>query len=368
MNIQFMKRAIELSKKGYGHVNPNPIVGSVIVKDGKIIGEGYHEKYGENHAERNAIKNAKENFNGESLEGSTMYVTLEPCCHYGKTPPCTDAIIENGISEVYVGCVDPNEKVSGNGVEILRKNGVKVHVGMLEDEIRKSNEIFLSYIKDREVFVVMKSGSSLDGKINTCTGESKWITCEESRRHAHSIRNRVMAIMVGVNTVIEDDPSLNVRDIAENPSDPIKVIVDTNGRTPLDCKLLIESGNKVILGVGESIEIEKIEKYRELGATVIGAPLYKGKVDLKFLIKRLGEMGIDSLLIEGGGNIHFSAFEQGIVNKIMMYFAPKIIGGSNSKTSVEGDGFEKLLETTEIEDISVVKLGSDLLIEGYVKK
>ncbi|WBW95965.1 bifunctional diaminohydroxyphosphoribosylaminopyrimidine deaminase/5-amino-6-(5-phosphoribosylamino)uracil reductase RibD [Oceanirhabdus sp. W0125-5] len=368
MDTQFMKRAIELSKKGYGHVNPNPIVGAVIVKDGIIVGEGYHEKYGKYHAERNAIKNAKDNSNSHMLKGATMYVTLEPCCHYGKTPPCTEAIMENGISEVYVGCLDPHDKVSGKGVDILRKHGIKVHVGMMEEEIRKSNEIFLRYIKNKEVFVIMKSGSSLDGKISTCTGESKWITCEESRHHAHTIRNRVMAIMVGVNTVIEDDPSLTVRNISENPCDPVKVIVDTNGRTPLDCKLLIDSGDKVILGVGECIESEKIEKYKQMGATVIKTPLYKGKVDLKFLINKLGEMGIDSLLIEGGGNIHFSAFEQGVVNKIMMYFAPKIIGGASSKTSVEGNGFEKLIETTELEDINIVKIGTDFLVEGYVKK
>lgn len=356
-----MERALELAKKGIGKVNPNPLVGAVIVKDNEIIGEGYHERYGEAHAERNAVKNAV-----KSVEGSTIYVTLEPCAHYGKTPPCVDLIIEKKFKKVVIGMLDPNELVSGKSVEKLKKHGIEVIVGVKEEECRLMNEIFIKYITSKIPFVVLKSGISLDGKIATYSGESKWITSKESREDSQNLRNRLHSIMVGVNTVIEDDPELTCR--INNEKNLIRIIVDTNLRIPIDSKVIKNKDKNTIIATTLKADENKKQTLRELGIKVMEVQEKDNRVNLKELIKMLGQEGIDSILIEGGGTLNFSALEENIVDKVIFYIAPKILGGENSKNSIAGRGFSKLDDAVKLKDINYRRIGEDLVVEGYIDK
>lgn len=354
-----MERALELAKKGIGRVNPNPLVGAIIVKDGEIIGEGYHECYGEAHAERNAVKNSI-----EPVEGSTIYVTLEPCAHYGKTPPCVDLIIEKNFKKVVIGMLDPNSLVAGKSIEKLKEHGIEVIVGVKEEECRKINEIFIKYITSKVPFVILKSGMSLDGKIATYTGNSKWITSEESRQDSQNLRNRVHSIMVGVNTVIADDPELTCR--INNEKNLIRIIVDTNLRIPMDSKVIRNKNKLTIVATSFNSNEEKKKKLRDLGIKVVEVSEKKNKVDLKELMEVLGSEGIDSILIEGGGTLNFSALEEKIVDKIIFYIAPKILGGEKSKSCIEGTGFSELKDAPNLKDISYRKIGEDLVVEGYI--
>lgn len=387
-----MELALMLAEKGSGSVNPNPLVGAVIVKDNKIIGMGYHEKYGENHAERNAVKNAL-----EDVEGSTLYVTLEPCAHYGKTPPCVDLVIEKKFKRVVIGMLDPNPLVAGKSIKKLQENNIEVSVGVKEDECRKLNEVFIKYIATKIPFVVLKSAASLDGRIATADGESKWITCEESRRDGHKLRNKYMGILVGINTVIADNPKLNCRmDEAElndetdlltyiqennlayaeglkfmsrnrKAVNPVRIIVDSHLRVPLNSEVINDGGNTII-GTIRGCNESKKNELESMGIKVIETEPKQGKVDLKKLIEKLSEEGIDSILIEGGGNINFSALEEGIVDKAIFYIAPKIIGGEKTKNSIGGNGFLKLDDAVRLKDTSYRKINDDFVIEGYVDK
>lgn len=354
-----MERALELAKRGIGKVNPNPLVGAVIVKDHEIIGEGYHERYGEAHAERNAVRNAV-----KSVEGSTIYVTLEPCAHYGKTPPCVDLIIEKKFKKVVIGMLDPNELVAGKSVEKLRKHGIEVVIGVKEEECREMNEIFIKYITSKIPFVVLKSGISLDGKIATYSGESKWITSKESREDSQSLRNRLHSIMVGVNTVIEDDPELTCR--INNEKNLIRIIVDSNLRIPLDSKVVRNNDKLTVIATTSSADESKKQALKGLGLKVIEVPDKNGRVDLKELIKKLGQEGIDSILIEGGGTLNFSALEENIVDKVIFYIAPKILGGEKSKNSIAGKGFSRLDDAVKLKNINYRTIGEDLVVEGYI--
>ena len=354
-----MERALELAKIGIGRVNPNPLVGAVIVKDGEIIGEGYHECYGEAHAERNAVKNAI-----KPVEGSTIYVTLEPCAHYGKTPPCVDLIIEKKFKRVVIGMLDPNEKVSGKSIEKLKKHGIEVLVGVKEEECKKMNEIFIKYITSKIPFVVLKSGISLDGKIATYSGESKWITSEESREDAQNLRNRLSSIMVGVNTVVADDPELTCRINSEKKL--IRIVLDSNLRIPLDSKLVKNKDKLTIVATTLNSNEEKKKSLRDLGVKVIEVSEKNNRVNLKELVKILGQEGIDSILIEGGGTLNFSALEENIVDKAIFYIAPKILGGENSKSCIAGIGFSKLDDAVNLKNLSYRKIGEDLVVEGYI--
>ncbi len=356
-----MERALELAKRGIGKVNPNPLVGAVIVRDGEIIGEGYHECYGEAHAERNAVKNAT-----KSVEGSTIYVTLEPCAHYGKTPPCVDLIIEKKFKKVVIGMLDPNELVSGKSVEKLKEHGIEVLVGIKEKECKEMNEIFMKYITSKIPFVILKSGMSIDGKIATYSGESKWITSKESREDSQHLRNRIHSIMVGVNTVIEDNPELTCR-INEGKK-LIRIIVDSNLRIPLESKVVTNSDKATIVATTLKSDQEKKKILRSMDIKVIEVLDKDNRVNLKELIKRLGEEGIDSILIEGGGTLNFSALEERIVDKVRFYIAPKIIGGENSRNSIAGKGFFKLDDAVRLKDISYRTIGEDLVVDGYVDK
>lgn len=354
-----MERALELAKRGIGGVNPNPLVGAVIVKDGEIIGEGYHECYGEAHAERNAVKNAI-----KPVEGSTIYVTLEPCAHYGKTPPCVDLIIQNKFKKVVIGMLDPNRLVAGKSIEKLKEHGIEVIVGVKEEECRKMNEIFIKYITSKVPFVILKSGMSLDGKIATYTGKSKWITSEESREDSQNLRNRVHSIMVGVNTVVADNPELTCRINKEKKL--IRIIVDTNLRIPIDSKVVTNNDNLTVVATSVNSNKNKKKELRDLGIKVIEVSEKKNKVDLKELMKALGNEGIDSILIEGGGTLNFSALEEKIVDKVIFYIAPKILGGEKSKSCIAGTGFSELEEAPNLKDISYRTIGEDLVVEGYV--
>ena len=316
LDVKYMKRALELAKMGSGYTNPNPLVGAVIVKDGRIIGEGYHQVYGSHHAEVNAFINAT-----EDVSGATMYVTLEPCSHFGKTPPCADAIVENKIKKVIIGLKDPNPIVSGRGIKILQENGIEVVIGILSEEGKKLNEIFLKYITTKMPFCFMKTAMTLDDKIATYTGDSKWVTGELSREYVHQLRHRVAGIMVGVGTILSDDPLLTTRLKNANGSDPIRIIVDSSGRIPLEAKVLnLKSKSGTIVATTEKADKAKIKALKEKGTKVIITPLKNNKVDLMFLMKTLGEQKIDSVLLEGGSELNYSALEEGIVDKVYQIY------------------------------------------------
>ncbi len=364
MDVKYMKRALELAKKGAGYTNPNPLVGAVIVKNGRIIGEGYHKIYGSHHAEINAFISAT-----EDVSGAEMYVTLEPCSHYGKTPPCAKAIVEKGIKKVVVALEDPNPEVAGRGIKILRDNGIEVVTGVLEEESRRLNEIFLKYITTKLPFCILKTAMTLDGKIAARTGDSKWITNEESRKYVHKLRHRVSSIMVGVGTVIQDDPLLNTRLEDGNGSDPIRIIVDTSGKTPLDARVLNnKSDAKTIIAVTEHAPKEKLIEFENRGAEIIITPLKENKVDLKFLMKELGERKIDSVLLEGGSELNYSAMEAGIIDKVNAFIAPKFIGGREAKTPVGGFGRSLMKDALLLKNIEIHRFGDDVMLEGYIRE
>lgn len=364
MDIEFMRKALQLAEKGKGRVNPNPLVGAIIVKNGEVIAEGYHAEYGGKHAEINAFENAR-----EAVLGATLYVNLEPCVHFGKTPPCTDRIIRERIKRVVIGMLDPNPLVAGNGAKKLREHGIEVRVGVLENEAKELNEKFIKYIQTKKPFCILKSAMSLDGKIATKTGESKWITGKESREFSHQIRNEVAAILVGVQTVIDDDPSLTARSEKEKLNDPIRIVVDTRGRIPLNSKVMnLESSKKTIIATTEDMTEEKEREIKERGSEVIRIRKVDTGVDLKELMTKLGLMGIDSVLIEGGANVNYSAISSNIVDKVMFFIAPIIIGGKNAKSSVEGDGIEHMKDVIKLGDFNYKKLGKDILLTSNVKR
>lgn len=359
-----MGRALELAKKGWGSTSPNPMVGAVIVKDGRIIGEGYHRRRGEAHAEVNALDSAV-----ESVEGATLYVNLEPCSHYGKTPPCTRAIIRAGIKKVVVSMVDPNPRVAGKGINELRQAGIQVEVGLLEEEARKLNEVFIKYITTPYPFVIQKSAVTLDGKTATVSGDSRWITGEPAREYVHRLRSKMAAIMVGIGTVLKDNPRLTVRLEGETGKDPHRVIVDSAGRIPVDSNVItVQSNAKTIVATTSRMPADKEKQLVERGVEVIRADGSDGRVDLERLMRILHGQEIDGVLLEGGGTLNYSMHCLGLVDKILYFIAPKIIGGKVAPTSVDGAGLPKLASAVRLERVSTVFVGNDLLVEAYVGK
>lgn len=364
MDIKYMERALELAKKGAGYTNPNPLVGAVIVKDGRILGEGYHKVYGSHHAEINAFLNAS-----EDVKGATMYVTLEPCSHYGKTPPCAKALVEKGIKKVIIGLKDPNPLVAGKGIKILEDAGIEVITGVLEEKGKKLNEIFLKYITTKLPFCIMKTAMTLDGKIATHTNASKWITGELSRKYVHELRHRVAGIMVGIGTVLADDPSLTTRLEESIGNDPIRIIVDSSARIPLESKVLnLQSDKRTIIATTEKADKAKLKVLEKKGAEIILISSKKGKVDLSLLMKELGDRKIDSVLLEGGSELNYAALEEGIVDKVNAFIAPKIIGGNTAKTPVGGQGKAYMSEAINLKGIDIQRFGDDIMIEGYIEK
>ena len=357
----YMLQAIQLAKQGEGWTNPNPMVGAVIVKNGRIIGKGYHKKCGELHAERNAIASLT-----ESAEGATIYVTLEPCCHYGKTPPCTEAIIEQKIKRVVIGSRDPNPKVSGKGIKMLQEAGIEVIEDFMREECDRLNPVFFHYITTKTPYVVMKYAMTLDGKIATKTGASKWITGEAARAEVQHMRHRYMGIMAGIGTVLADDPMLNVR--VEGWKSPIRILCDSGLRIPLDGQIVKSAGKyRTIVAYADSENTEaKRKRLHEMGVETICCPDENNQVDLKKLMKYLGEEGIDSILLEGGGTLIDSALRAGIVQEVQAFIAPKLFGGMNSKTPVEGIGVRFPSEAVKLKCTDICQIGEDIRITCQV--
>ena len=356
---KYMELALTLAKKGVGLVNPNPMVGAVIVKGSKIIGQGWHEIYGGWHAERNALSNCS-----ESPNGATMYVTLEPCCHYGKTPPCTDAIIQNGIKKVVIGCLDPNPLMSGKGAAILRKAGVDVVIGVLEDKCKELNEVFFHFIQTKTPYVVMKYAMTMDGKITTTSGKSKWITGINARENVHKSRNQYSSIMVGVGTVIADNPSLTCR--IDEGRNPIRIVCDTNLNTPLESTIVTTAKEVKTIIATACDNREKQKLYLAQGCEIFNISRMNNHIDLNQLMLQLGKIGIDSIFLEGGSTLNYSALQSKIVKKIQIYIAPKLFGGSQSKTPVGGIGIQEVSNCFLLKKQTITWFDEDILIEGEV--
>lgn len=359
----YMERALELAAKGRGTTTPNPMVGAVIVKNGRIIGEGYHIRAGEGHAEVNAFKNAV-----EDVTGATMYVTLEPCSHYGKTPPCADKIVEKKIGRVVVGALDPNPLVAGRGIEKIRNAGIPVITGVLAERSIALNEVFMKYIVTKRPFVLLKAAMSLDGKIATAEGESQWISCETSREEVHRLRHELTGIMAGIGTVLADDPMLNCR--IPGGKQPVRIIVDSHLSIPEESKLVCSAKEfPLVVAAVENSDAAKKERLAEQGVKVIEVSADDtGHVDLNILMDCLGEMKIDSILLEGGGRLAEGALKAGIVDKVQFYIAPMLIGGESAKTPVEGRGIAALSEAWHISNWKAEVIGDDIKITGYIKE
>lgn len=358
----YMRRTLTLAKRASGFTSPNPMVGAVIVKQGRIIAEGFHKKAGTAHAEVIAIDAA-----GKAAAGSTLYVSLEPCCHKDKrTPPCTDKIIAAKIKKVVVSMMDPNPKVSGKGIEELRRSGITVVSGVLEDRAKKLNEFYIKHITSRIPFVVLKVAMTLDGKIATPAGESKWITGESARREVHRLRGSVDAVLSAIGTVAADNPKLTCRSGNRSRAfkDPIRVIVDPDLRITHDANVLL-CPPKTIIVTKESSDNSKKEALSEIGVHFI--EYVTARLDLKWLLKRLHDMDITSVLVEGGSSLNSSCLESEIVDKVMFYIAPKIIGGRDSFPSVGGKEFRTLAQSHRIVRSSMRRIGDDFVIEGYLK-
>lgn len=355
----YMQLALELAKKGCGHVSPNPMVGAVIVKNDKIIGSGFHEHYGEAHAERNALASCT-----ESPKGATMYVTLEPCCHHGKQPPCVNAIIDAQIHRVVVGSGDPNPLVAGKGLEILRTNGILVTEHIMEEKCRRLNDVFFHFIQTKRPYVVMKYAMTLDGKIAAYTGASKWITGEEARIHVHKQRSRYRAIMAGVGTVLADNPLLTCR--LEEGRNPIRIICDTSLRTPLTSQIVQTACEVPTILATCCTDTLKQTAYQNAGCHILPVDMQDGHINLQTLMQILGEHGIDSIYLEGGASLNWSALQSGIVQKLEAYISPKLFGGEAAKTPIGGQGFSSPAYGAALKNYSIHKLGNDILIEGEV--
>ena len=354
---EYMQRAIELSLKGRGYTAPNPMVGCVVVKDGRVIAEGLHEHYGGYHAERNALLSCQ-----EDTGGAELYVTLEPCCHHGKTPPCTDIIIEKQIAKVYVGAMDSNPMVAGKGVRILQDAGITVETGILEEECRQVNEVFFHYMEEGVPFVAMKYAMTLDGKIACENGDSKWVTGEEARSYVQQLRIYYTGIMVGIKTVLADDPLLTCR--VEPDCSPKRIVCDSHLHIPLDCKL-VQTAKEVVTYVAYCDgEQEKLQALREAGVRLLHIPAEQGEVDVKKLLQSLTEERIDSILLEGGGTLNASMLRQGLIDRVYAFIAPKLVGGAKARSPVEGEGIQKMANAFSLKQTAIQRFGEDLLVTG----
>ncbi|MFA4991702.1 MAG: bifunctional diaminohydroxyphosphoribosylaminopyrimidine deaminase/5-amino-6-(5-phosphoribosylamino)uracil reductase RibD [Candidatus Omnitrophota bacterium] len=355
----FMEEVLELAEKGRGTTNPNPLVGALVVKNGKIISRAYHRRPGGLHAEAIALKRA-----GRKAKGAELYVNLEPCAHVGRTPPCADAIIKSGVKKVYCSMIDPNPLNNGRGLARLRKNNIRVSVGILKKEAERLNEIFIKYVTRKMPFVTIKAAQSLDGKIAARTRDSKWITSDEARSRVHYLRSKVDAVLVGVNTVRDDDPLLTSR----RGRSPVKVVLDPWLRVPEDARIFSKSSPSlsIVAILRDSLRdrkvIKKIERLARKGALVISCPGKKGRIDLKALLRELAELEIAHLLVEGGGGTIAGFVEAGLADRFLFFVAPKIIGGRDAVTSVEGEGVARVSQALKLKNIKVETVGGDILI------
>ncbi len=364
--MDHMELALSLARLALGQVSPNPAVGAVVVKNNIAVGQGYTQPPGSSHAEVVALEKA-----GEKARGGTMYTTLEPCCHYGQTPPCAQAIIDTGITEVHMAMLDPNPLVSGRGKDELERAGIKTFVSEHEQEAKDLNEAYIKFITTGRPFVTAKYAMSLDGKIATRSGDSKWISNDEARHYVHNLRYVSDAIMVGANTVLADNPHLTARCGSVRGGtarkQPLRVIVDGKGRMPLTARVLREPG-KTLLVLGRPAKLGEVEAFARAGAELLELASSAGQVDLGKLLKILGERGITSVLVEGGGILIGSLFDWGLVDKVIAVIAPVIIGGEKAKIAVSGKGVDRMADALKLERVSVGKFGQDLMISGYVAK
>lgn len=355
-----MQKTLALAARGKGKTSPNPMVGALIVKKGKIVAQGYHKKAGTPHAEIVALKKA-----GPLSKGATLFVNLEPCCHTDKrTPPCTKSIIEAGIRKVVVAMIDPNPKVAGMGMRELRRAGIKTEVGIMRAEAKKLNEAFIKFITKKEPFVFLKIAQTIDGKIATAAGNSQWITGTKSREYVHRLRNDVDALLVGIGTVKKDNPSLDCR--LKGGMNPFRIIVDSSLRIPPDAKLLNHKDGRTIIATTEKANPTKISRLTARGARVLVIDSKHNRVDLRKLIKELGRLDITSVMIEGGSTVNASALSSGIVDKVLFFIAPKIIGGTDSLPSIGGKSPALLKSAYGLKHLISTAVGDDLLIEGYL--
>jgi diaminohydroxyphosphoribosylaminopyrimidine deaminase/5-amino-6-(5-phosphoribosylamino)uracil reductase len=362
--MNYMEQALSLARLALGQASPNPAVGAVVVKKGVVVGQGYTQPPGSHHAEVLALKQA-----GEAARGGVMYVTLEPCCHYGRTPPCTRAIISAGVSEVHMAMLDPNPLVLGRGKDELEGEGVKIYLGEHEDEAKEINEAYTKFITTGIPFVTAKFAISLDGKIATRKGDSRWISGSEARKYVHCLRYTTDAIMAGVNTVLADDPHLTTRCCGGRGGtarkQPLRVIVDGEGRTPLTARVFSQPG-KTLLALGGTATPKERAAFAQAGAEILELPTVERLVDLEKLLRALGEREITSVLVEGGGILFGSLFDRRLVDKVIAFIAPIIIGGAEAKAAVAGEGVDRVADSFRLERVRVEKLGDDLMISGYV--
>jgi diaminohydroxyphosphoribosylaminopyrimidine deaminase/5-amino-6-(5-phosphoribosylamino)uracil reductase len=355
-----MNLAIRLALKGKGRTAPNPMVGALVVKNGRIVGRGYHEKAGLAHAEIVALDEA-----GSKAKGATIYVTLEPCAHFGKTPPCVDRIIKSGIKEVIAGMIDPNPLNNGKGTQILKQHNIKVKAGCLEDRLRKLNEVFIKYVTKKVPFVTVKVGQSLDGKIATKSGDSKWVTSDRSRTYAHRLRLNYDAIMVGVNTILRDNPRL---DAWFSKKHPTKIVVDSQLSTPQDANIFSTKGSVIIITLpilkGQETENRKM---LSLKAKILEVKEKEGQINLRDMMKKLAKLKISNILVEGGGTLIGTLFDEGLVDKVLFFISPKIIGGKDAISAVMGKGIARIDKAIKLKEVKLKHIGDDFLIEGHIK-
>jgi diaminohydroxyphosphoribosylaminopyrimidine deaminase/5-amino-6-(5-phosphoribosylamino)uracil reductase len=359
----FMECALSLAGLAMGYTSPNPAVGAVVVSDGVVAGLGHTQPPGSEHAEVMALRQA-----GQKAKGATMYVTMEPCCHQGRTPPCTQTIIDAGVSEVHIALIDPNPLVSGKGLKTLKAAGIKTFVGQHEERAREINEGYIKYITTGMPFVIAKFAMSLDGKIATKTGDSKWISNDESLKFVHFMRHIVDAIMVGANTVVTDDPQLSARGCSGKGGkiklQPLRVIVDGRGRTPLSARVFKEPG-KTLIAVAKPLSGKAAENFKKTGAEIVELPAEEGIIDLKELLGVLGKREVTSIMVEGGSGLLGSLFDCGLVDKVLAFVSPMIIGGDEAKSAVGGEGARKMSDALHLKRIKMMEFGDDVLISGY---
>lgn len=361
IHAKYMKQALLLARKGAGRVSPNPMVGAVVVRDGGVVGSGFHRVFGGPHAEVEALKDA-----GERALGADLYVTLEPCCHYGKTPPCTEAVIGSGVRRVFVGMIDPHPSVSGEGIKKIQQAGIDVTTGILEKDCRTVNESFIKFTTARLPFVTLKTALSMDGKTATYCRDSKWISGKRSRKTVHRLRSHSDAVMVGIETVMADDPLLTVRLDGCKTRQPLRIVVDSRLRIPLESRML--GDNVVIATVEGNSKTEKAGKLIARGVELIETPAKQNRVDLRALMQRLADRDIASILLEGGSELNGSALEAGLVDKVIIFYAPKIIGGAKAPGMVGGEGIKSVADAIGIERITLRRVDDDIMVQGYIAR
>ncbi len=361
---RFMKMALRLAAKGAGLVSPNPMVGAVVVREGKVVGRGWHRRYGEPHAEVMALRAA-----GEQALGATLYVTLEPCNHHGRTPPCTEAVLAAGVARVVAAASDPNRRVSGGGAAFLRSRGVQVEIGLLEAKFRRLNEAWFLWVESERSFVIAKAACSLDGKIATRSGDSQWLTGEAARNLGHRLRHECDAILVGVGTVLADDPQLTARLGKRQTKDPIRLVLDSRLRLPLTARLLhLNSPSPTWIVTTSAAPQDKIKALEDLGATILVISTENGRVALEPLVAELGCRQVQSLLVEGGAEVLGAFFDQNLVDKFYFFYAPKFLGGQEALSVIGGAGVDRLAKAHQARDYTLTRLGPDFLVSGYLDK